>query len=97
MTSQWETEKNEFIQNKNAITIAQTVKKHLDVLEDNPQSQKRWVWELLQNAHDASIASGKGLVAEIRDNSQELVFLHNGSRFTMDDIYHLIFHGSNEN
>lgn len=94
MTSQWETEKNEFIQNKNAITIAQAVKKHLDVLEDDPQSQKRWVWELLQNAHDASIASGKGLVAEIRDNSQELVFLHNGIRFTMDDIYHLIFHGS---
>ena len=94
MTSQWKTEKDDFIQNKNAITIAQAVKKHLDVLEDDSQSQKRWVWELLQNAHDASIASGKGLIAEIRDNSKELVFLHNGSRFTMDHIYHLIFHGS---
>ena len=94
MTSQWKTEKDKFIQRKNAITIAQAVKKHLDVLEDDPQSQKRWVWELLQNAHDASIASGKGLIAEIRDNSKELVFLHNGSRFTMDHIYHLIFHGS---
>ena len=94
MTAQWKTEKNKFIEKKNAITIAQAVKKHLDVLEDDPQSQKRWVWELLQNAHDASIASGKGLIAEIRDNSKELVFLHNGSRFTMDHIYHLIFHGS---
>ena len=94
MTSQWKTEKNKFIQKKNAITIAQAVKKHLDVLEDDPQSQKRWVWELLQNAHDASIASSKGLIAEIRDNSKELVFSHNGSRFTMDHIYHLIFHGS---
>ena len=94
MTSQWKTEKDKFIQKKNAITIAQAVKKHLDVLEDDPQSQKRWVWELLQNAHDASIASGKGLIAEIRDNSKELVFLHNGSRFTMDHIYHIIFHGS---
>ena len=94
MTSQWETDKDKFIQKKNAITIAQAVKKHLDVLEDDPQSQKRWVWELLQNAHDASIASGKGLIAEVRDNSKELVFLHNGSRFTMDHIYHLIFHGS---
>ena len=94
MTSQWKTEKNKFIEKKNAITIAQAVKKHLDVLEDDPQSQKRWVWELLQNAHDASIAPGKGLIAEIRDNSKELVFLHNGSRFTMDHIYHLIFHGS---
>ncbi len=94
MTSQWQTDKDEFIKKKNAITIAQAVNKHLGVLEDDPQNQKRWVWELLQNAHDASIASGKGLIAEIRDNSKELVFLHNGSRFTKDHIYHLIFHGS---
>ena len=94
MTYQLKTDKDKFIKKKNAIIIAQAVKKHLDVLEDNPQSQKRWVWELLQNAHDASIASGKGLIAKIRDNSKELVFLHNGSRFTMDHIYHLIFHGS---
>lgn len=43
MTAQWKTEKNKFIEKKNAITIAQAVKKHLDVLEDDPQSQKRWV------------------------------------------------------
>ena len=94
MTSQWTTEKDEYIKEKNAITIAQAVKKHLDVLEDDPSAQKRWVWELLQNAHDASIASSKGLIVKIRDHSKELVFWHNGSRFTMDHIYHLIFHGS---
>lgn len=94
MTSQLEAKKAKVMTEKSAITIAQTVKKHLDVLEDDPSAQKRWVWELLQNAHDASIASGRRLIAEIRDNSKELVFLHNGSPFTTEQVYHLIFHGS---
>lgn len=48
----------------------------------------------MQNAHDASIASDKKLIASIRDNSEELVFLHNGSDFTIAQIQRLVFHGS---
>ena len=94
MPSQLEVKKAKVMTEKSAITIAQTVKKHLDVLENDSSAQRRWVWELLQNAHDASIASGRRLIAEIRDNSEELVFFHNGSSFTTEQIYHLIFHGS---
>ncbi len=94
MTSQLESKKARVMTEKSAIIIAQTIKKHLDVLENDPSAQRRWIWELLQNAHDASITSDERLIAEIRNNSEELVFFHNGSPFTMEQIYHLIFHGS---
>ena len=95
MTSQWETRKIKVKDEGFTETIANAVFKYLNALvDDRSNRQTRWVWELLQNAHDASTASDKRLIASIRDNSKELVFLHNGSGFTMEQIQRLIFHGS---
>ena len=77
---------------------AQGVFKYLQELDSNRRGRhRRWIWELLQNARDVSLAVDNSLTAEIRYNSGEpgeLVFLHDGRGFEMDEIVHLIFHGS---
>ena len=95
MTSQWETKKIKVKDEGFTETIANAVYKYLTALvDDRSNRQTRWIWELLQNAHDASTASNNRLIASIRDNTKELVFLHNGSGFTMEQIQRLVFHGS---
>ncbi len=92
---EWKEKKTKSKDEGFTLTIANAVCKYLDALiDDRPKRRTRWIWELLQNAHDASIASDKRLVASIRDNSEELIFLHNGSGFTIEQIQRLIFHGS---
>lgn len=54
----------------------------------------RWIWELLQNALDASTAHDDPLTVKIEYNREELVFLHNGSSFKAKQIFNLIYHGS---
>ena len=74
---------------------AQGVFKYLEELESNRRRRRtRWIWELLQNARDVSAAPDNPLIAEVRYNPGELVFLHNGRGFKMDEIVHLIFYGS---
>ena len=72
---------------------AQSVYNHLQTLQKTPDSIYRWIWELLQNARDASKASNT-LTASIDYRPGELVFLHNGRGFKEKEIGHLIFHGS---
>ena len=69
----------------------------IEKLYDNPNPEdvrKRWIWELLQNAHDASRADG--IIAEVRYDAgkEELVFLHNGRGFKANEIVHLIKSGT---
>ena len=74
---------------------AQGILKHLRDLESNRvRMQGRWIWELLQNARDASVDDDTRLVASITLKDGELVFQHNGRGFTEDEVAHLIFHGS---
>lgn len=55
--------------------------------------EKRWFWELLQNAKDAVDINQKVKVkVDIRDN--EISFSHNGNPFDLDDILTLILQGS---
>ena len=94
-SEEWEKKKTKSKDEGFTLTIANAVFKYLNALvDDRPKRRTRWIWELLQNAHDASTGSHKRLIASIRDNSEELVFLHNGSGFTMEQIQRLIFHGS---
>ena len=59
------------------------------------ETRKRWVWELLQNAHDArQVEDKRDITVEIKYNQEELIFLHNGRRFNADEIAHLIRSGS---
>ena len=74
---------------------AQSVLNHLKALESNRAHMRtRWIWELLQNARDTSVDTDTDLVASIEHKPGELVFQHNGPRFKIDEIAHLIYHGS---
>ena len=74
---------------------AQSVLNHLKALESNrTRMRTRWIWELLQNARDTSTNADTRLVASVKHEPGELVFQHNGARFKMDQIAHLIYHGS---
>ena len=74
---------------------AQSVHNHLKALESNRAHMRtRWIWELLQNARDTSVNTNINLVASIEHKPGELVFQHNGSRFKIEEIAHLIYHGS---
>lgn len=60
-------------------------------LTSNEDVSRRWIWELLQNARDVAGASGKIDVAvDLREESNNLVFMHNGSPFTSSNIVSLI-------
>ena len=98
MTSYFEAKKVKYGETEHYTAMAQPVRNHLNALaDDRSNKQTRWIWELLQNAHDASgIASDQKFIARIPDNSKELVFLHNGSGFTIGQIYHLHFSWFNE-
>ena len=74
---------------------AQGVLNHLKALESNrARMRTRWIWELLQNARDTSPDNGKRLVASVKYRQGELVFQHNGAKFKIKEIAHLIYHGS---
>ena len=93
MTAQWN--KDETRNRVLTENTAQAVFKYLTDQESNrARWQNRWIWELLQNARDASKGSGNRLIIKIQYNSEELVFFHNGSGFTPEQITHLIYHGS---
>ncbi|MYE90806.1 hypothetical protein F4X33_17610, partial [Candidatus Poribacteria bacterium] len=87
-------EKAKIKDKESTANIAQAVYKYLEALEQSRASRHtRWIWELLQNAHDAQPAPNS-LIASIKYRPGKLVFLHNGSGFKTEQIYHLIFHGS---
>lgn len=74
---------------------AQSVLNHLKALESNrAHVRTRWVWELLQNARDASVDTDAELVASVEQSNNEVVFRHNGGKFKREEIIHLIYHGS---
>lgn len=74
---------------------AQGILNHLHELESNRERmQRRWIWELLQNARDASVDDDTHLVASVKVGDGEVVFRHNGRGFTTDEVAHLIYHGS---
>ena len=74
---------------------AQGILNHLRDLESNrARMQRRWIWELLQNARDAAAEDDTRLIASIELGDGELAFRHNGRGFTEDEVAHLIFHGS---
>ena len=77
-----------------AANTAQGIFKYLNELESNREGMDtRWIWELLQNARDAS-ADNAHLIFSVNHGQGELVFQHNGRGFADKEITHLIHHGS---
>ena len=94
MTDKFE-ELNQAFQLTDAENAAHYVFHEIQKLKDNRGNvQMRWVWELLQNAHDAREPNGNALIVVIEYCSEKLVFLHNGRGFKADEIAHLIKSGT---
>jgi len=73
---------------------SQAVFKHLNQFESEKSlHMSRWIWELLQNARDATPKDGN-LKIELSFSPSQLAFRHNGIPFTDKEIAHLIYHGS---
>jgi len=70
----------------------QVAKKILDRIvrldDDFVNSNRRWPWELLQNAHDVSL--GGSLEVEMELTDSELVFRHNGMPFQLKNLTYII-------
>lgn len=75
---------------------AQDIFFEISKLENNrEQNETRWLWELLQNALDAS-PENKGTRVRIRWDGTQLTFEHQGRPFKRKEITHLIYHGSSK-
>ena len=76
-----------------ADNTAQAVHKHLRKLfQEEGRFRGRWVWELLQNARDAS--PDEGVSVWLIREPHRVVFRHSGEPFTPKSIAHLIYHSS---
>ncbi|WKW45467.1 ATP-binding protein [Myroides sp. JBRI-B21084] len=58
--------------------------------------EKRWFWELLQNAKD-SVEENQSIKVKIEISENEISFSHTGYPFELDDILSLIIQGSSKN
>jgi hypothetical protein len=63
--------------------------------KERKEFEKRWFWELLQNAKD-SIASDGKVNIRIVINEDEVSFSHSGEAFELDEILSLIIQGSSK-
>ncbi|CDW88458.1 UNKNOWN [Stylonychia lemnae] len=77
------------------IQIAKSILDSIDQLETEPDSVKRWGWELIQNAQDASDPE-KPVKIRIILEYDKLRFLHNGKPFSLKDIMNLVDKGSDK-
>lgn len=69
--------------------IADKITQLLDKIHDSQLSDKRWVWELMQNAKDVPNKYGRvSVLIELWED--KLVFSHNGDHFTDGNITGLI-------
>jgi hypothetical protein len=72
---------------------AQTVRNYLKRLfQEEARFRSRWIWELLQNARDASSAQGVRVWLTLKPD--RVVFQHDGLPFNYKNIAHLIYHGT---
>lgn len=66
---------------------AKRLKEHLKpLLSKSKELEKRWMWELMQNATDL----GEEISVKFSINKDRLVFSHNGKPFTLNEAYNLI-------
>jgi len=73
---------------------AQGIFNYLKEIENKREIfEKRWIWELLQNALDAAPPDRK-IELKITNKDDKLTFTHNGRAFKLEEVAHLIYHGS---
>ena len=78
-----------------ADNTAQGILKYLRELKSNRTAMRtRWIWELFQNARDASIDADTPLIVSVEYERGDIIFRHNGRGFAASETTHLIHHGS---
>ena len=76
---------DKLIYNNNKL-VADKIRKTLLNIKNIPGiSEKRWIWELIQNAKDVKNKFGK-VEIKIELNNKSLIFSHNGSFFNIDNV-----------
>ena len=79
------------------IRHADSVYRDIVAREDEREDfEKRWFWELLQNAKD-SIEESEKIKVKIEISEDKISFSHSGNPFELDDILSLIIQGSSKN
>jgi hypothetical protein len=68
----------------------------LDRDKERDKYEKRWFWELLQNAKD-SVNSETNIRIKLEISDGNISFSHTGNPFELDDILSLIIQGSSKN
>lgn len=64
---------------------------------NNENSVKRWIWELCQNAKDASNHTGKvKICVDFDEGDKSIIFKHNGKAFSMTNIMSLVNQSSSK-
>ena len=92
MSNEMFDEVNDLIANNNYKLIADKILTTLKGVQDSPQiSQKRWIWELMQNARDVANPKFNHKVSiQIHFYDKKLIFKHNGKCFLIKDILGLL-------
>ncbi len=87
--SQWDDDERDVLREN----TSQAIHEQLETQDNLKQKyERRWIWELFQNALDAA---GSSSDVRIRlEYGDSFTFAHNGAPFTRKEILHLIFHGS---
>ena len=81
---------NTFVKNNNSKLTADKIITILKSIKNNPNiSNKRWIWELMQNATDVKYENEKISIKIIIDKDK-LEFMHNGKYFRIEDILGLL-------
>ena len=57
-------------------------------LSSNEHDQRRWIWELIQNAKDVAFENHPVSICVdlIENEDNEVIFRHNGKPFSIDNI-----------
>ena len=87
----WEQIERDTLTATNAQRVYQLLK-NLEARRNRVQT--RWIWELLQNARDASPEDQSSLMCSVRFEQGEVLLEHNGRPFKMEEIARVIYHGS---
>lgn len=71
--------------------IEDTAKKVLDKVNNvNDFTSQRWIWELLQNAKDATTDKGRKTEVKIVVQEDKVEFYHNGNPFDLNSVLGII-------
>ena len=73
------------IYNNNKLVADKIRKTSLNIRNVRGISAKRWIWELIQNTKEVPNKFGK-VEIKIELSKNSLIFSHNGSYFTIDNI-----------